>query len=151
MSPVLFKRVDFLNYPVNKKLLGNHKTWRGLFFGILMAVITVFIQKNMFPDIPFKLLDYNIVNPLTVGPLLGTGALIGDMVKSFFKRRIGIRPGNSWIPFDQTDWIIGANLFLLIYTNIGIEKIAISIVMMGVLHPFFNLIGFMLKLQKVRF
>jgi len=150
MSPVLFKRVDFLNYPVSKKNLGDHKTWRGLFFGVLMATVVVFIQKNMFPNIPFKLLDYNEINPLIIGPLLGAGALIGDMIKSFFKRRVGIKPGSSWIPFDQIDWIVGANLFLLGYTNIGLQNIAISIVLMGALHPLANLIGFTLKLQKVR-
>jgi len=150
MSPVLFKRVDFLNYPVNKKFLGDHKTWRGLFFGILMATIVVFIQRNMFPNIPFKLLDYNTVNPLIIGPVLGSGALIGDMAKSFFKRRVGIQPGKPWIPFDQIDWIVGANLFLLSYTNIGLQNIAISIVLMGALHPLANLIGFTLKLQKVK-
>jgi len=115
-----------------------------------MATVVVFIQKNMFPNIPFKLLDYNEINPLIIGPLLGAGALIGDMIKSFFKRRVGIKPGSSWIPFDQIDWIVGANLFLLGYTNIGLQNIAISIVLMGALHPLANLIGFTLKLQKVR-
>ena len=150
MSPVLFKRVDFLNYPVSKKLLGDHKTWRGLFFGILMATIIVFIQKNMFSNIPFKLLDYSAINPLILGPVFGAGALVGDMVKSFFKRRVGIQPGRSWIPFDQIDWIVGANLLLLTYTNIGIEKIIISIVLMGVLHPLVNFLSYCLKCQKVK-
>jgi len=39
------------------------------------------------------------------------GALLGDIVESFFKRRKGIERGKDWIPFDQLDFIIGV-LFL---------------------------------------
>ncbi|MEM3153941.1 MAG: CDP-archaeol synthase, partial [Candidatus Woesearchaeota archaeon] len=38
----------------------------------------------------------------------GIGALLGDSIKSFFKRRLGILPGRPWIPFDQVDYAIGA-------------------------------------------
>jgi len=36
------------------------------------------------------------------------GALLGDMMESFFKRRIGRDRGQDWIPFDQLDFIVGA-------------------------------------------
>jgi len=39
------------------------------------------------------------------------GALIGDIVESFFKRRIGKVRGQDWIPFDQLDFILGALFF----------------------------------------
>lgn len=41
---------------------------------------------------------------------LGTG--VGDAVKSFFKRRVGIAPGASWPVFDQLDFFAGAFLFV---------------------------------------
>jgi len=36
------------------------------------------------------------------------GALIGDLIKSFAKRRLGIQAGSTWVPFDQVDYIAGA-------------------------------------------
>jgi CDP-2,3-bis-(O-geranylgeranyl)-sn-glycerol synthase len=33
--------------------------------------------------------------------------MAGDAVKSFLKRRAGIRPGRPWIPFDQIDFVVG--------------------------------------------
>jgi CDP-2,3-bis-(O-geranylgeranyl)-sn-glycerol synthase len=48
---------------------------------------------------------------------MGSGAILGDLIKSFFKRRIGIKPGEKWIFFDQVDYAIGALLFTsLVYT-----------------------------------
>ena len=34
--------------------------------------------------------------------------MAGDSAKSFLKRRVGIPPGESWILFDQLDFVIGA-------------------------------------------
>ena len=52
-------------------------------------------------------LDYVGLPTLIVGPLFAIGALGGDALKSFFKRQVGIRPGGTWFPFDQIDYIIG--------------------------------------------
>ena len=92
MAPPLFKDVNFLDFPVdfgfrwrNKSLLGSHKTWRGLFFGVLVSVALVFIQKFLFLDYPFfrglSLIDYSSVSLLLLGFLLGFGALFGDLVE----------------------------------------------------------------------
>ena len=58
MVPVLFKWINFFNHPIdfnrqlNKKpIFGKNKTFRGLFFGILIAVLIVFCQKLLYPYI----------------------------------------------------------------------------------------------------
>ena len=43
---------------------------------------------------------------------MGLGAGVGDAVKSFFKRRVGIAPGSSWLFFDQLDFFVGAYAFV---------------------------------------
>lgn len=149
-SPVLFKRVSFLNYPVCEKFLGSHKTWRGLFFGVVMATLAVYIQTKIQIPEKFTLMDYAEINPLILGPLLGAGALIGDMIESFFKRKIGIAPGKPWVPFDQIDWIAAAALFSLPYTDLRLADAFVAIIIFGLLHPIFNLISYFLKLQKVK-
>ena len=151
ISPVLFKKVPLLNYPIDggkkfrgERIFGEHKTWRGLIAGILMATLVVYLQKIS------GLIDYSGINPLVLGPLLGAGALIGDAVESFFKRQHKIKPGHSWVPFDQTDWIIGAVVFAEIYVKIGLVDAIIVIVISGLLHPLANLLSFALKFQKVK-
>ena len=155
MAPVLFKKVDFLNYAVdfNKKIgkkpiLGKNKTFRGLFFGIILSIITVYLQKLI--NIP-SIVDYNTVNPLVLGFLLGFGALFGDLVKSFFKRQLNIQPGKPFIPFDQIDWILGAMVFALFYVKITFLQAASAVIIFGILHPFINILGFWLKLKKNKF
>jgi hypothetical protein len=61
------------------------------------------------------LFDYS-AHPLLPGLLMGLGAGIGDAVKSFFKRRIDIEPGESWPVFDQLDFFLGAYVLVsLVY------------------------------------
>ncbi len=100
-----------------QRLFGDHKTWRGLIAGVVIATLTIAIQKYLFnstnwaPNISW--LDYNSVNIWLLGPLFGLGALLGDATESFLKRQFKIDSGQSWFPFDQTDYIIGGCLFSL--------------------------------------
>jgi CDP-2,3-bis-(O-geranylgeranyl)-sn-glycerol synthase len=158
MGPVLVKKINFLNYPVdfNKKfkgkpILGNHKTWRGLFFGILFGIVVAYLQKLLYTN-PFfaglSFMDYS--NWLAVGFLLGFGALFGDMVKSFFKRRVNVKPGKPFIPWDQLDYSIGALLFVSIVFSLTWQIIITVIVANFILHVAANHISYYLKLTDVK-
>ena len=97
-----------------KRLLGDHKTWRGLFAGIVVGVIAYELQRlaskaGLASDL--GLINY-AAHPLLPGILMGLGAGVGDSVKSFFKRRMDIEPGASWPVFDQLDFFFGAYLFI---------------------------------------
>ncbi|MBW2967458.1 CDP-archaeol synthase [Candidatus Woesearchaeota archaeon] len=159
MAPPFFRDMRFLDCPVDfghrwkgKTLFGSHKTWRGVFFGTLIAIITVFIQKILFLDYPvfrgISLLDYSAVNFVLLGFLLGFGALLGDIVKSFMKRRAGIAPGNPWIPFDQIDFILGS-LALLCFVYIpSWQTVLFLLVAIPILHIFFNHVGYYMGINK---
>ena len=98
-----------------KRILGDHKTWRGLLAGIVAGMATYEIQRLVYETglaTELALFDY-AAYPIVPGLLMGLGAGIGDSVKSFFKRRIDIEPGASWPVFDQLDFFIGAYLFVL--------------------------------------
>jgi CDP-2,3-bis-(O-geranylgeranyl)-sn-glycerol synthase len=159
MSPVIFKWVPLLNYPVdsNKKfrgkpMLGKNKTYRGLLVGTVMAILTVYIQGKLYPQmIDFSIIDYSQINIILLGFLLGFGALAGDMVESFFKRQVNIKPGKSWVPFDQIDWIVGSIIFASMYINVPLKFIITSIILFGVLHPLVNLTGYFLRIKKNKF
>jgi CDP-2,3-bis-(O-geranylgeranyl)-sn-glycerol synthase len=158
MSPVLFKWLPFLDIPVDfnkkykgKRIFGDHKTWRGLVVGILVAILIVYIQKQLAPTIDFALIDYTTVNIALLGFLLGGGALAGDLVESFIKRQVGIKPGKQWSPWDQLDWIIGAIILTSIIVPLTAKEIIIAIILFGLLHPLMNILGYTLKIQKNRF
>lgn len=152
MSPLLSRCFKF-NLPLDfniklhgRRLLGSHKTVLGSFFGILSAVIITFVQRIIFVKTGFGLVDYS--DWLIVGLLLGNGAILGDALKSFFKRRINILPGQPWIPFDEIDFSVGALLFVsLIYFPGWTESFWIVIVStLG--HIVVNHCAFYLRIRK---
>jgi len=122
MSPVLVRGFfSALAMPIDqsrmlwgKRVLGDHKTWRGLLAGIVAGTVVFEMQRFAYEGEVVRdlaLIDYS-AHPLVPGLLMGLGAGVGDAVKSFFKRRIDIEPGASWPVFDQLDFFLGAYLLV---------------------------------------
>jgi len=122
MAPVLIGgHLSVLAVPIDggrswrgARLFGDHKTWRGIVAGVVAGAGVGLVQQVLLaaglhpgPVLPAALPS------LTAGTVLGLGAGVGDAVKSFFKRRAGISPGGTWIPFDQLDFMAGAWLLVL--------------------------------------
>lgn len=108
MAPPFFRKLPF-GQPIDggrkyngKPLLGKNKTWRGLIIGTLFGGLTGYILQAC--GLPFV---------FWWGFLLGFAALLGDAIKSFFKRQAGFKSGASWVPFDQLDFLIVAYLVSL--------------------------------------
>jgi CDP-2,3-bis-(O-geranylgeranyl)-sn-glycerol synthase len=132
-------------------IFGSHKTWRGLITGVIMASMTFWLQKNAFAQYDWVRQFCDPVNynnlPWVLGPLLGFGALAGDAIKSFFKRRSGVEAGKSWFPFDQLDYIIGAVLISLPFVRLKlIEYVWILVIWFG-MHLLFSYLGWMVHLK----
>ncbi|MDD2757908.1 MAG: CDP-archaeol synthase [Patescibacteria group bacterium] len=159
MAPVLFQWLPFLNTPVDfnkqwggRPIFGANKTYRGFFVGIICSIFTVWVL-SLFSDRLAQIspVDFGAINIFYLGALLGGGALAGDLLKSFFKRRLGIASGKSWVPLDQLDWIFGALIFAGFYINIGWIYWLTALVIFGLIHPLVNLIGYWLKIKPNRF
>ena len=154
MFPVIFGKLNLpLAKPIYGKLFGSHKTWKGFYLGYLGALFILAIQlylKQTSIALPFSaLLNYSEINLFFYAFLFGVGALTGDLVKSFFKRKIGIKPGRPWIIFDQLDFVIGALIFLAPFYLPPWENILAILIITPLLHLFTNLLGFALRLKKV--
>lgn len=101
MTASLVRDIPILNTPLDlgftfrgKRITGDHKTYRGLVFGILAAITIVYLQQIIYPIIVgYSVIDYSQANTLLLGILLGGGALFGDALKSFFKRQCNILQG----------------------------------------------------------
>ncbi len=149
--------LKFLGKPVDmgktwkgKRILGEHKTYRGFVVGVFFAIIFAFLQNRLYAINFFNsisLIDYSKVSFVALGFFLGFGALLGDSVESFFKRRIGKKEGEKWFPFDQLDWVIGSLALLsFIYVPDVLYLIAI-VVIFPLLHVIINHIAFYLKIR----
>jgi CDP-2,3-bis-(O-geranylgeranyl)-sn-glycerol synthase len=106
-------RMDFGKKYHGAPVLGSHKTWRGLVSGMVIATLVLWVQQVLAGNFDAFWIftggvDYPALPTLLLGPLFGLGALGGDAIESFFKRRHGTPSGESWLPFDQLDYIIGA-------------------------------------------
>ncbi len=160
MAPVIFNKLGWLKVlakPVDGGILlggqtifGNSKTWRGFFSGAIGGLVGVllmlFLSKfNYFSDF----LSLDLISYLVLGVIGGLGAIFGDLIKSFFKRRLGIVSGASWPVFDQVDFILGYWLFSYWLINPEAVIIILSLAITIILHPLINILAYLLKIKKV--
>ena len=152
MAPVMVKDIcKKLAIPVDlgKNIFGDNKTYRGLIFGILFGIVTAYIQfllykVGFFGKLSF--IDYS--NWLLIGFLFGFGALLGDMVESFFKRRIGMGPGEKFVPWDQLDFVIGSLVLVGIVVDITWMKILFIAIISVIGHILVNHTAYYLKIRN---
>jgi len=157
MAPVIVKDgfkslkipIDFNKKILGRNIFGKNKTFRGLIFGILFAIIMAYIQfvfyNNGILD-SLALIDYS--NWLSTGLLMGSGAIFGDLAESFIKRRLNLRPGESFIPFDQLDFVIGALIFVYPLAILSLNKIILILLLTLILHVVVNHIAYYSRIRK---
>ncbi len=149
----LAKPIDFNAVFMGKSLFGSHKTFRGLFAAVIFGVVFFYIQALLYniDTVDFfksiSIIDYS-ATPIMFGLLMGAGAIFGDLVKSFFKRRIGIKPGERWIPFDQIDYVVGALFFSSFIHKPSVMIVAAIFITSFASHIIMNHLGFYLGINK---
>lgn len=106
MAPPFVKYWRGWNRPIDRARLGSHKTVAGFALGVIAGILVAFAQSSL--SWPTTLWPTDAW--LYIGLAQGLGAMSGDAVKSYFKRRLGIAPGERWVPADQLDFVVGALL-----------------------------------------
>lgn len=155
MSPVLANKIpgynrwntpmDFGKSLGKVRIFGDHKTWRGFVAGTTAGTLIGILLFSILS----ALLDSSATfgGNLLLSLALSAGALLGDAIKSFFKRRSGVPSGKSWFPFDQLDYIIGA-LVCIIPFGLSLFFAASVLPVYFGLHLLFTNIGFILHLKN---
>ncbi|MEX2054695.1 MAG: CDP-archaeol synthase, partial [Candidatus Andersenbacteria bacterium] len=123
--------LDRGSYLGKRRLLGDNKTMRGLLSGVLFGSITALIQYFLAPAELVGIVPEGSIAAIGWGALLGFGALLGDLIKSFFKRRINIAPGKSWIPFDQVDVVLGVLIVTSPFVTLSFPHIIVAFILIG--------------------
>ncbi|MEM2991523.1 MAG: CDP-2,3-bis-(O-geranylgeranyl)-sn-glycerol synthase [Halobacteria archaeon] len=136
-----------------KRILGDGKTFQGLISGTACGIAIGIAQhylaeKVNMPDFG----DYPIF--LQVVFLLSFGALLGDLLKSFFKRRLGYERGAKLPVVDQLDLVLGAWMLALIFArdwflaNFNVYIILTAIIITPLLHRIVNVIGYKIGAKR---
>jgi CDP-2,3-bis-(O-geranylgeranyl)-sn-glycerol synthase len=152
-TPIDFRKT----WKDGRRILGDGKTWRGLLSGTFLGMTAGFglvVAASYVKTSEYSFLNLTNFEGFPVMILLlfslCFGALLGDIIESFFKRRIGKERGKDWIPFDQLDFLVGALVcsFLMsgllslggvtssnwFFTNISLWHILILLVVTPVIH-----------------
>ncbi len=128
-----------------KPIFGRGKTFRGAFVGILIGGITALIISLLFPFYTEKITS----GYLLLGFLLASGAIIGDIAGSFFKRRNNIPQGTEVLFLDQLDFVFGSMILgSFVYVPSFYEVVIICVTTL-IIHKLTNYIAFKIKLKKV--
>ena len=151
-TPVDFGKTDSKGI----RWIGDGVTWRGLAAGTLIGMLTGAIQGYLAPFILSSIGPYLITPIVTdihsgilIGFLLGLGALVGDALGSFLKRRIGIGRGKPAPILDQLDFIIVALIFVSPFVNMNLQFIVIAIILTLIIHLIANTLAYLLGIKDV--
>jgi len=136
--------------PDGKPIFGSHKTVRGFIAGLIAGILTsvvqtVALQYSTWSDfvLPFQ---FNIL----IGSMIALGALVGDLVHSFIKRRMGLVEGSPLPVADQLDFVLGAILFSLPVSSSPLPLLTLVLVILITppIHLLTNFTAYLLGVKK---
>jgi len=145
-APVIFGGGPPLDYGKKfldgKPIFGPNKTVRGFVAGLLIGTLVGWAQETLAPNIGLE------EGSVVLGFALSLGAIIGDLIGSFVKRRLDIQPGKPLPISDQIDFVLVALLFSLMVEQPTASAAAIIIALTLPIHLSANAIAYLLRLKK---
>lgn len=153
--------MDFGKYAWdNRRLIGDGVTWRGTIggglFGMLIGGLLGFLANMGIGTFYFNIISSQITlvhgfisQGLLVGLLLGFGALIGDAIGSFLKRRLNFERGKPVPLLDQLDFVIVALLFVSMVVHLDLVMVLIILFVSVFLHLGANIFAYLINLKDV--
>lgn len=90
------------------RVLGDGKTWRGTIAGAFCGIVLALVLNVIAPEVSAATgLSLPSIPPAAV-VTLPLGAMVGDALASFLKRRTGRERGAAFPGVDQYDFVLGA-------------------------------------------
>ena len=145
-APVLFgggKPIDLgKNFPDGRPIFGSHKTYRGFILGLAIGTLVGWAQEALAPSAGLPR------GNTLLGFILSLGAMIGDLLGSFLKRRLDLKPGAPLPVSDQIDFVLVALLFGALIEPPTLTEALIIIILTGPIHLMVNVIAYLLRLKE---
>jgi len=140
-APVIFgggQPIDFgLKLWDGERVLGGNKTFRGFIAGLVVGTIVGVVCSYAFSK-----------NLLIIAVPASLGALLGDLAGAFLKRRLKIEPGGALPIVDQLDFVIGAVLFVSLFSRVSLGSVLILFLVTPPIHFLTNVGAYLLGLKK---
>jgi CDP-2,3-bis-(O-geranylgeranyl)-sn-glycerol synthase len=133
------------------RILGNGKTFEGFALGLFIGFLVGALETSLYPELNAYAMEFGVTLPLInlfIGFMISFGALFGDLAGSFIKRRFGLKRGADVPLLDQWNFIIGAVLFAMWFTEITIWMLLIMLLITPVVHRIANIIAYKIKIKK---
>jgi CDP-2,3-bis-(O-geranylgeranyl)-sn-glycerol synthase len=126
------------NFLDGERILGAHKTVRGLVAGIVAGSVIGLAESPV---------DSRL---LLGGFMIGLGTVLGDLLGAFFKRRIRIQPGSPLPIVDQLDFVFGGLLLGQLVVPLSLWSILIVILVTPPIHLGTNYGAYLLGIKRTR-
>jgi len=128
-----------------RRLLGDHKTWRGLVVILAGSVLFAGLQEIAEAALPgLRTWSLHPGQPgfLRVGLALGAGYALAELPNSFLKRCLGVAPGTAGHPLqvlaDQADSALGCALACYLVLDWGARETLLLAVLGTLVHLALN-------------
>lgn len=139
-APLLFGGGRLLdggrNFADGKPIFGSHKTVRGLFAGIIAGSIIGMAESFV---------DSNL---LLGGLIISLGAVLGDLLGAFVKRRLSMRPGRPFPVVDQLDFVLGGLLLGFLIFPMSLTAVLLVVLVTPPIHLGTNFGAHLLGIKK---
>jgi CDP-2,3-bis-(O-geranylgeranyl)-sn-glycerol synthase len=126
------------NFIDGRRIFGNNKTVKGFASGLVLGTLAAVGEAAFFANQSLFL----------VGIVASLGALLGDLIGAFVKRRLDIAPGNPLPIVDQLDFILGAIILAFPLLPVSAGAFLILLVATIPIHLLANAVAYLLGLKR---
>jgi CDP-2,3-bis-(O-geranylgeranyl)-sn-glycerol synthase len=134
------------------RIFGQGKTVEGFIVGVaagtFFGAVETFIQPSL--NAYAGLWGIGLPNmSIFIGFVIAFGALLGDLVGSFIKRRAGFESGADAPILDQLNFVVGSFVLASFFTQITIWMSVIAAIVTPIIHRTACIIGYQLRMKRV--
>ncbi len=128
------------------RLLGDGKTIEGLIggiiFGVFIGSIEIFGQSYIPAEYSLASMTFPIVFMLSIG------AMAGDLIGSFIKRRMKMKRGESAPFMDQLGFLLATLVFAAPFFILPATHMLVLVILTPIIHWLANVLGYCIKVKK---
>ncbi len=124
------------NFLDGRPIFGSHKTLRGLLAGIIAGSLIGLGESLVDPRLALA------------GFAISLGAVSGDLLGAFVKRRLSVKPGGPLPILDQLDFVLGGVLLSFPFLPMSLVSVLIVVLVTPPIHLGTNLGAYLLGIKK---
>jgi len=124
------------NFLDGRPIFGSHKTLRGLLAGIIAGSLVGLGESLVDPRLALA------------GFAISLGAVSGDLLGAFVKRRLSVKPGGPLPILDQLDFVLGGLVLSFPFLPMSLVSVLIVVLVTPPIHLGTNLGAYLLGIKK---